>query len=204
MRTWKNSMRVVILNTFSLIIIFAIFEGIIRLFLPYNTPFQDRHSYNLQHQPSGYVRYFFQPNQILYSIRDGKILYDKIRYRVNRYGYRGEDFPVQKEKGEIRIVILGGSHVFDLYSYDYEQQPGFPRLIQNALRQDGYPVHVINAGLPGHDTRDFPAKVLLDLHRYQPDIIVVSSVWNDTKWISHTSEETLFLAEAPQGCIPSM
>jgi lysophospholipase L1-like esterase len=88
--------------------------------------------------------------------------------------------------------------VFDLHAYDYEQRPGFPWLIQNALRQEGYPVHVINAGLPGHDTRDLPAKVLLDLHRYRPDIIVVSSIWNDTKWISHASEETLFLAEAPK------
>jgi hypothetical protein len=61
MYTWTDRLRVVLLNTLSIVLIFAFCEGATHLFLSYNTPFQDRPGYHLQHQPSGYIRYFLSP-----------------------------------------------------------------------------------------------------------------------------------------------
>ncbi len=173
-------------------------EAVTRLFFSSNPSFKARESLNLAYEPSGFVCYFPTPNQVIYERNEEGILYDKPRYRINKYGYRGQDFPLEKGPNEIRIVFLGGSHVFDVCSYDYREDVGFPHLIQRFFQEAGYNVQVINAGLPGNDTRYFSAKVLLDLHRFRPDILVAGSIWNDLKWISRAAEDTLFLRFSPK------
>jgi len=37
----------------------------------------------------------------------------------------------------------------------------------------------------------------MDIHRYKPDIIIINSIWNDTKWISRTTDSTLLLSTEP-------
>ena len=173
-------------------------EAVVRLFFTANPSFKARESLNLAYEPSGFVCYFPTPNQVIYERNDDGVLYDKPRYRINKYGYRGQDFPLEKAPDEIRIVFLGGSHVFDVCSYDYREDLGFPHLMERSFQEAGYDVRVINAGLPGNDTRYFSAKVLLDLHRFRPDIIVAGSIWNDLKWISRADDETLFLRFSPK------
>jgi len=58
-------------------------------------------------------------------------------------------------------------------------------------------VSVINAGVPGYETREMPAIITLDLHRFNPDIVIVNSCWNDLKWISTTSDDTYHLQTRP-------
>jgi lysophospholipase L1-like esterase len=169
-----------------------------RFLLPANPSFKARQSLNLAFEPSGFVCYFPTPNQVIFERDEGKVLQDKPRYRINSYGYRGEECPVEKSEGEIRIVFLGGSHVFDVVSYDYRGDLGFPHLVQARFREAGYNVRVINAGLPGNDTRYFAPKLILDLHRLRPDIVIASSIWNDLKWISRADKDTLFARFSPK------
>jgi hypothetical protein len=66
------------------------------------------------------------------------------------------------------------------------------------LRAAGYHVTVINAGLPGYDTRHFLAQIIFGIRAYTPDIVIINSIWNDLKWISQTDETTEILCTPPK------
>jgi lysophospholipase L1-like esterase len=169
-----------------------------KLFCPYNASFKERVDLSIRYEPSGFICFFPIPNQKIYEIADGVIQYNKIRYEINQYGYRGENFAVQKAKDELRIAVLGGSHVFDVNSFDYKGDFGFPRLLQDLLRGAGYYATVINAGVPGYDTRHFLAQIIFGIQAYTPDIVIINSIWNDLKWISQADETTQNLRTPPK------
>ena len=190
--------KLVLVNTLAIICILFFVEAASRVFLSPNATFPERLTFNLVYIPSGFVRFTPIPKQVIYEVQDGKILYDSRKFKINEYGFRGETFPLKKEKGELRIIIIGGSHVFDLNSFDYEGNPGFPQLIQKYFRDANYKVTVINAGVPGSDTRDYFVKLGLDLHRYEPDIVIINSIWNDLKWISRMDDSLILLNTPPK------
>ncbi len=175
----------------------GLLETAARLVLPYNPSFGERAATSIRYGSSGLVSFYLLPDQVIYESDAGRIVEDRVRYRINAHGFRGADFPEQKAAGEIRLAILGGSHVFDQNTFEYEGNPGFPRLIQDAFREEGVQMTVINAGVPGADTRYFPARVVMQLRRFEPDIVVINSIWNDLKWISRTTASTEFLRALP-------
>lgn len=106
---------------------------------------------------------------------------------IQRNGYRGEAFPFQKEDDEIRIVIMGGSFVFDPYT-DYQKD--FPNLLEQRLKHKGFPnVRVINGGVPGHRTSDSMGRLLNEVHLLEPDYIVLCHAWNDIKYFRNLTPE---------------
>lgn len=103
------------------------------------------------------------------------------RFRI-RNGYRGPDFPPQKPSGEIRIVILGGSFVFDILA---EGDEDWPDQVDVLLEEGGLPqVRVINAGVPGHSTFDAIGRLTSEIHYYDPDIVALCCAWNDIKYFN--------------------
>jgi lysophospholipase L1-like esterase len=194
----KRTTKIVFYNVFAVLIILLFFELFDRLFQPPNISFEERYEFNVRYQPSGFVRFLPVPGQVIYNVKNRIINYDKIQYKINQYGFRGDDFPIKKPKGEVRIVILGGSHVFDLNCFDFEGNYGFPHMLQIIFQDNGCNVRVINAGIPGHDTMSLFNKIILDTHRYEPDVIIINSIWNDTKWISRTADATPFLTIGPK------
>jgi len=193
----RQTAKIILFNIVAVILICLSFELFTRASLNKNTPFKERFKFNVKYVPSGFVRFFPSPNQVIYEVENGIIKYNKIKFKINQYGFRGEDFPINKTKDEVRIFILGGSHVFDLNSFDYEGNYGFPYIIQKYFIDNGYNLRVINAGIPGDDTRNYFIKIIMDIHRYKPDIIIINSIWNDTKWISRTTDSTLLLSTEP-------
>ncbi len=127
--------KVILVNLGMIFVILASFEVVVRTFFPHNESFAVRRASNVQYQSSGFVRFVPYPNQTIFEVRDGAVAYDHVVFRFNQYGYRGEDFPLQKHSDEVRIAIFGGSHVFDQNSLDYMGDFGFPQLIQNRLRR---------------------------------------------------------------------
>jgi lysophospholipase L1-like esterase len=118
-----------------------------------------------------------KPNQDVLMGREGHLT-DSVAYHINQWGFRGPDFPMKKPEGEYRTIIIGGSHVFDVNAKDCLGNKGWP--LMNRQMEN---LRVINAGMPGSDTRDYPARILNDLRRFQPDYIIIMSTWNDLKWI---------------------
>ncbi len=99
---------------------------------------------------------------------------------INPRGYRGQVFAVPKPPGTIRIVMLGGSSLFDMYAREGED---WPHLIQSHLRDRGYRnVEIINAGTPGHATFDLLGRFYSEIWMFEPDYLLVYEAWNDIKY----------------------
>ncbi len=181
--------KVIIINLILIVVIFTGFEIGLRVFAP-NASFSERYVMNLGYEPSGYSRMWFRPNQTIYETDEGKVQKNKPKFHINNWGYRGEDFGLIKDSNEIRIAILGGSHVFDLNSLNYEGNYGFAKILEQKLNDLDYNCRVINGGVPGANTCDFPTKIHFDLSRYSIDYLIINSIWNDTKWISKMTDST--------------
>lgn len=101
------------------------------------------------------------------------------RWTVNALGYRGEPFTVEKPRGTVRIMIYGGSAVFDGGSPEGRD---WPHRIQARLRRAVAPgIEVINAGIGGHASFDSFGRFLAEGHTFQPDIVLLYHGWNDIK-----------------------
>jgi lysophospholipase L1-like esterase len=106
---------------------------------------------------------------------------------IQRNGYRGEAFPFQKEDDEIRIVIMGGSFVFDPYA---DHQKDFPNLLEQRLKHKGFSnLRVINGGVSGHRTSDSMGRLLNEVHLLEPDYVVLCHAWNDIKYFRNLTPE---------------
>lgn len=97
--------------------------------------------------------------------------------RHNSLGYRGEEITQPKPKDEFRIVCLGGSTTYSIFT-DYRKS--YPYLLEEHLSSLGYDnVTVINAGFLGWTTWEsligFQFRVL-DL---DPDMVIVYHAVND-------------------------
>lgn len=94
-----------------------------------------------------------------------------LTYRVNQHGYRGEEFSWEKPAGATRVLIYGGSTVFDIKANHGED---WPRLVQELLRTHGLTsAEVINAGVPGHASFDSFGRFFAEGHQLRPDVVVL-------------------------------
>jgi len=99
-----------------------------------------------------------------------------------RNGYRGLGFPVVKPPGEWRIVILGGSFVFDIHATGEDD---WPHQAEVALREAGHAdVRVINGGVPGHTSYDSIGRLIAEVRLFDPDVVVLCHAWNDIKYFN--------------------
>ncbi len=100
--------------------------------------------------------------------------------RINRLGYRGEDFNQEKEKGRPRIIAVGDSFIFGVGAEDNET---IPFILEQRLRSQGVNAQVINAGI-GNTSPIRHYVNLRDVHlKYHPDLVVLfldlTDLWDD-------------------------
>lgn len=104
-------------------------------------------------------------------------LYGAGTWRVNSLGYRGPEFAARKPAGLLRVMVYGGSSVFDLQAAEGDD---WPRRVERALRARGLgDVEVINAGIPATDSADAFGRLFAEGHRFAPDVVVLYGSWND-------------------------
>ena len=139
---------------------------------------------SLQYAPSLFARTVFP--QKIQTAYGGKTVSEGLVYPINSRGYRGPDFAVPKPANLIRIIIYGGSQVFDINAAN---DTDWPRRIEKILRGQGLNVEVINAGAPGHASWDSVGKLFAEGHTFAPDYVVLCNAWNDLK--SFHSEQPL-------------
>lgn len=132
---------------------------------------------SLEYEATLFSRHAFpQMLQRKRAIPGGEVL-------ISPRGYRGRPFAVPKPAGTVRVVMIGGSSLFDMYAKEGQD---WPRLIESNLRKRGYDnVEVINAGTPGHATIDFLGRFHSEIWMFEPDYLLVYESWNDIKYF-HT------------------
>ncbi|MBF0107585.1 MAG: hypothetical protein HQL76_00205 [Magnetococcales bacterium] len=102
-------------------------------------------------------------------------------WQINSLGYLGPEFTIEKKPGIKRIIIYGGSQVFDGGALRGED---WPHLVEKYLRDRNFPVEVINAGIPGAASFDSFGRFYSEGHFFQPDIAILVNAWNDLKLFS--------------------
>ena len=124
---------------------------------------------------SVFSRHVFEPKERI-------LKKDAQRWQINSLGYRGKNFPVKKPSDEYRVLIYGGSFVFDI---EAKTDQHWPQLVENNLRKLGlHKVKVINAGIPGHASFDCLGRLMAEGHLFEPDLVVLCTAWNDIKYFN--------------------
>ena len=109
-------------------------------------------------------------------------------YFINEHGSRGASFELPKPSGVRRIVVLGGSTVFDLNA---DEGFDWPHLVEKFLKEKGHhQVEVINAGIPGHTSGDSLGRLYTEIWQWEPDYLMIYEAWNDIKYFNSLSHDT--------------
>ncbi len=101
-----------------------------------------------------------------------------LRYRINGYGFRGPDYPLEKPRGVRRIVLIGDSFAFG-EGVRFEQTLG-ERLEHRLNEREGTaPVEVLNLGVGGANTLSELSYLRHRGMALGPDLILWLYVLND-------------------------
>ena len=115
---------------------------------------------------SEYPVFQYIPNQNLDTIN------------INSYGFRGEDFALEKNPEKYRIFMVGGSTTFG--SGSTSDKNTIPYLLEKIFIENDYNVEVINAGVGAADSREEAYKIRNMYKIYQPDLFLIYDGWNDS------------------------
>jgi lysophospholipase L1-like esterase len=104
--------------------------------------------------------------------------WERVTYRVNSLGLRGEDVSLAKSAGTQRILVLGDSVGF---GWGIEEQDTLSNQLQQLLGQSrsGQHFEVWNAGVPGYATWQELAYLVEKGAAFRPDWVVVPFLFND-------------------------
>src|SRR5437773_5824116 len=165
-------------------------ELFVRIVYRYNSPDSVKRN-SLQYVATVFSRHMPKPNQTIevdeaWGVEPNELPTHRV-YRINSLGYRGRPFPARKETGERRIVVLGGSSVFDPAATEGRD---WPHLVEEKLRKKGLQgVEVLNAGVPGHATPDMVGRLYSQIWTLEPDYVLVYEAWNDIKYFTDVTNQ---------------
>jgi len=160
-------------------------ELFVRLFFSYYTPDTVRR-HSLPYVQAAYASSMFAPVNDRFEVNFAKAVGVKT-YFINEHGSRGASFKLPKPSGVQRIVVLGGSTVFDL---NVDEGADWPHLVEKLLKEKGNrQVEVINAGIPGHTSSDSLGRLYTEIWQWEPDYVIMYEAWNDIKYFNSLSYE---------------
>ena len=136
--------------------------------------------FSLPYEPSAFARHHIPAGD-----RDIIDVYGNVAWRY-RNGYHSSGFEREKPEGEVRIVFLGGSHIWS----DWEskgigsgESKNWVEKIEAELHIEGYTdIKIINAAVAGHRSFDSLGRYLSEIHLFDPDYVFVCHAWNDMKY----------------------
>jgi len=153
---------------------------------------------SVQYEPVVFARHAFKQ-----EARMVKRLFGRkkgIVWEINEKGYRGQNFEVKKPDGTIRIIIFGGSAVFDIVSTKGED---WPHRVQGKLKEAGFSnVEVINAGIIAHTALESVGRLFAEGYAFEPDYVLIYNAWNDIKYFSSHKTALRTLRPSSQGFDP--
>lgn len=91
------------------------------------------------------------------------------KWKINKYGFRGIDFNLEKPEGVKRIMILGASESFGLYENEEMEYPAQLQKLLDKKRPRRY--QVINAAVPGISPPRLLHLYQNWLYKFKPDQI---------------------------------
>tara|TARA_B100001057_G_C22808872_1_gene934573 strand:+ start:684 stop:1838 length:1155 start_codon:yes stop_codon:yes gene_type:complete len=109
----------------------------------------------------------------------GEYNFNDIKNNVNKFGFIGEEVPVQNKSG-CRLVTLGGSTTAGI-----ETNKPYPKILEKLLNQNKFNCDVLNFGFSGK-ALNFLEKILVnEASRFNPNIVTILSNRNSTMYDSY-------------------
>jgi lysophospholipase L1-like esterase len=102
-----------------------------------------------------------------------------VEYKFNARGCRGPDYEVPAPPGRHRVLAIGDSFTMGV---GVHEEHTFSRQLQdrlNAAKTPGADYEVINCGVSGYSTRQERLQFELLAPIYQPDLVLLTMVFND-------------------------
>ena len=93
--------------------------------------------------------------------------------RINRYGQRGADYPLEKAPGEHRVAVVGDSLAMGNGVLDEECFPARLEALLRAEDRPGTSTRVINAAVNGWNTWNYAQWAKFKMPQFDPDTLVV-------------------------------
>lgn len=98
-------------------------------------------------------------------------------FRINGQGMRADrDYEYAKPPGVKRVVSLGDSFTV---GYEVHEPECFSRVLERELESAGLKVEVLNCGVSGFSNAEAALSLERELHKYEPDLILLSFFTND-------------------------
>lgn len=107
---------------------------------------------------------------------------------INSHGLRGSEFHATKQKGKVRLMVLGDSVVF---GWGAPQGSIFPVQLQNLLNKKAAEIEVIAAGVGSWNTRTEYEYLRTNGIHFGPDVILLLIVNNDIEPKRHGYKEII-------------
>jgi lysophospholipase L1-like esterase len=151
------------------VILCVILEAAIRLVKPQPTYSRLLAMTGDQYAPGKFIPFTLRPG---YTARQPSQEYPGkwVKVTINKRGFRGKEFSLEKKSGVIRILVLGDSYTFGVYVQDDET---YPAVLESALNRRGINAEVINAGYAdGWSPDEHYAWLVNEGLRYKPDVII--------------------------------
>lgn len=118
--------------------------------------------------------------------------------RLNLYGFRGGDFPIEKPAGVKRVAFFGDSYVEGCGVADGDT---LPEQFAALAAKESPPVETLNLGLSGASLLDLRELVRDAVPLLKPDVAVIVICWNDLPILRDRTEPSAtprtFAAEHP-------
>lgn len=135
----------------------------------------------LQEKPEDYGLTMTSENrQRRYQYRPGfsGLSHGNHNVRINTFGFRGREVPEKKGAATRRILILGDSVAFGLFS---EEKHIFPTLLETYLNQTGgrWSYEVLNGAGSGYNAENELGTLLQMGPRVKPDLVILQTCIND-------------------------
>ena len=129
----------------------------------------------MQFRPNTSFRLDYDSNPRGYFDRDGGLT-----YQINRHGFRGPDFEQRKAAGTFRILVLGDSFTF---GEGVKWQDTFVKRLERLLAAGAESsIEVLNFGVSGWTSKSEVRFLEQAGLAFQPDLVLVVYVLNDTKY----------------------
>ena len=99
---------------------------------------------------------------------------------INSFGFRGDEFSINKSDDEYRIFMLGGSTMFGTgATSDDTTIPGYlQNILENKFNQN---IQVINAGIQAADSDTEISLIENKLKKFSADLMIIYDGWNDLR-----------------------
>ncbi|MCD4822976.1 MAG: SGNH/GDSL hydrolase family protein [Phycisphaerae bacterium] len=193
--TRKRKILFILITWLLLILLGGGIELVCRQFLPY--PPTTLPTYRTDRD----YMYFHRPDSVGWQISEFDE-YPPVLLQYNEHGFRGESFPVQKPKGEVRIVLLGDSFV---EARQVEEDKTMSRVLQQQIGREN--VRVINAGCSAYTTTTEYLLLKHHIARFSPDVVIVLFAFNDycdNYWYGQYCDyPNVFTNGLPEKCMPA-